>query len=122
MYDLFDNVVGHSPKNGFRRGLCRVLTEPTLSEPRSSLLEPHQGRRVSSQTLYCSQGHQYNLPLDGNFCLKIIDFDIAMQVKDKNDEVNDECGTKRWMAPEIGEVQPDQGRPVVNRASSSVSS
>ncbi len=44
-----------------------------------------------------------NLLVDGDFCLKIIDFDIAMQVKDENEEVNDECGTERWMAPEIVE-------------------
>jgi len=33
--------------------------------------------------------------------LKIADFDIAMQVKDEDEEVNDQCGTKGWMAPEV---------------------
>ena len=38
-----------------------------------------------------------NLLVDpDDFCLKIIDFDIAIQV-----EVDDDCGTKHWMAPEV---------------------
>jgi len=43
----------------------------------------------------------HNLVVDRNFCLKIIDFDIAMQVKDE--EVYGQCGTKHWQAPEIEE-------------------
>ena len=42
-----------------------------------------------------------NLLVDQTFCLKIIDFDIALQVKDEDEEVDDECGTENWMAPEI---------------------
>ena len=42
-----------------------------------------------------------NLLLDGNFCLKIIDFDIAMRVEDEDEEVDDQCGTENWMAPEV---------------------
>jgi serine/threonine protein kinase len=42
-----------------------------------------------------------NLLLGRNFCLKIIDFDIAIQVKDEDEEVDDRCGTKGWIAPEI---------------------
>ena len=42
-----------------------------------------------------------NLLLNENFCLKIIDFDIAMQVKDKDKEVDGQCGTKNWMTPEV---------------------
>jgi serine/threonine protein kinase len=42
-----------------------------------------------------------NLLVDQDFCLKIIDFDFAMQVKDEDEEVDDECGTKHWMAPEV---------------------
>jgi serine/threonine protein kinase len=42
-----------------------------------------------------------NLVVDRDFCLKIIDFDLAMQVKDEDEEVNDQCGTKHWMAPEV---------------------
>jgi serine/threonine protein kinase len=42
-----------------------------------------------------------NLLVDKDFCLKIIDFDIAMQVKDEDEEVDDECGTKHWTAPEV---------------------
>jgi len=34
-------------------------------------------------------------------CLKIIDFDSALQVEDEDEEVNDPRGTKHWMAPEI---------------------
>ncbi len=35
-----------------------------------------------------------NLVVDQNFCLKIIDFDIAMRVEDE-DEVDDKWGTKK---------------------------
>ena len=37
--------------------------------------------------------------LDETFCLKMIDLDIAMRVEDE--EVDDQCGTKDWMAPEV---------------------
>ncbi|KAI9462537.1 kinase-like domain-containing protein [Russula earlei] len=43
-----------------------------------------------------------NLLVDQDFCVKIIDFDVAMQVTGEGEEVNDQCGTKHWMAPEIG--------------------
>ena len=42
-----------------------------------------------------------NLFVDQDFCVKIIDFDIALQVKDEDEEVDDQCGTKRWTAPEV---------------------
>jgi serine/threonine protein kinase len=42
-----------------------------------------------------------NLVVDNDFCLKIIDFDVAMQVKDEDEEVDDYCGTKYWIAPEV---------------------
>ncbi|KAH9981918.1 kinase-like domain-containing protein [Russula compacta] len=43
-----------------------------------------------------------NLLLDRqDFCLKIIDFDLAMQVEDEDEEVDDECGSEHWMAPEV---------------------
>jgi serine/threonine protein kinase len=42
-----------------------------------------------------------NLVVDREFCLKIIDFDVAMRVKDENVVVEGQCGTKGWMAPEI---------------------
>ncbi|KAI0245958.1 kinase-like domain-containing protein, partial [Lactifluus subvellereus] len=42
-----------------------------------------------------------NLLVDPDFCLKIIDFDIAMQVKDEDEEVDGKCGTTHWMAPEV---------------------
>jgi len=42
-----------------------------------------------------------NLVVDREFCLKIIDFDLAMQVKDENEEVDDQWGTNGWMAPEV---------------------
>jgi serine/threonine protein kinase len=42
-----------------------------------------------------------NLVLDKNLCLKIIDFDIARQVQDEDEEVDDQCGTENWMAPEV---------------------
>ncbi|KIY47238.1 kinase-like protein, partial [Fistulina hepatica ATCC 64428] len=42
-----------------------------------------------------------NLLIDGDFCLKIIDFDIAIQVKDKDEEVSGHRGAKGWEAPEV---------------------
>jgi serine/threonine protein kinase len=44
-----------------------------------------------------------NLVLDRNFSLKIIDFDVAMRVEGEDEMVEGQCGTKGWMAPEIGE-------------------
>ena len=42
-----------------------------------------------------------NLVVDKNFCLKIIDFDIAIRVEDEDEEVDDQWGTEGWMAPEV---------------------
>ena len=42
-----------------------------------------------------------NLLVRKDFCLKIIDFDVAIQVKDEDEEVNGQCGTEGWMAPEV---------------------
>jgi serine/threonine protein kinase len=44
-----------------------------------------------------------NLVVDRDFCLKIIDFDIAMEVNDEDEVVDDQCGTKGWVAPELEE-------------------
>ncbi|KAF8437713.1 hypothetical protein L210DRAFT_3647381 [Boletus edulis BED1] len=41
-----------------------------------------------------------NLVVDKSFNLKIIDFDIAMLVEDEDEEVDDQCETRDWMAPE----------------------
>jgi len=54
------------------------------------------GRRIAHRDIKPD-----NLLVDRDFCLKIADFDIAMQVKDEDEEVNDQCGTKDWMAPEV---------------------
>ena len=35
--------------------------------------------------------------------LEIIDFDIAVQVRDEEEEIDDYCGSRGWMAPEVGE-------------------
>ncbi|KAJ8507769.1 hypothetical protein ONZ45_g9882 [Pleurotus djamor] len=44
-----------------------------------------------------------NVVLDGVTRTKLIDFDIAIQVSDENEEVADLRGTSGWMAPEIGQ-------------------
>ncbi|KAI0293575.1 kinase-like domain-containing protein [Russula brevipes] len=53
----------------------------------------------------CSVAHRDikpdNLVVDRDFRLKIIDLDAAMRVKDEDEEVDDQCGTKHWMAPEV---------------------
>jgi hypothetical protein len=43
-----------------------------------------------------------NLVCDGDFGLKIIDFDIAIEVEDENTEIDEYCGTENWTAPEVG--------------------
>jgi serine/threonine protein kinase len=42
-----------------------------------------------------------NLLVDHDFRLKVIDFDIAMRVEDEDEEVDDQCGTNGWIAPEV---------------------
>ncbi|KAH9064015.1 hypothetical protein EDB87DRAFT_91654 [Lactarius vividus] len=44
-----------------------------------------------------------NLVCDDIFCLKIIDFDVAIEVEDENTEVDKYRGTRDWTAPEMGE-------------------
>jgi len=44
-----------------------------------------------------------NLVIDPKFCLKIIDFDVAMRVTGEDEMVDDQCGTELWMAPEVDE-------------------
>ncbi|KAH8981800.1 kinase-like domain-containing protein [Lactarius akahatsu] len=44
-----------------------------------------------------------NLVCDDDFCLQIIDFDVAIQVQDENTEVDEYRGTRDWTAPEMGE-------------------
>jgi serine/threonine protein kinase len=44
-----------------------------------------------------------NLVVDREFCLKIIDFDVATRVEDEDEVFEGQCGTKGWMAPEIEE-------------------
>jgi serine/threonine protein kinase len=36
-----------------------------------------------------------------DFCLKVIDFDIAIKVKDEDEEVDGEYGMEHWMAPKV---------------------
>jgi serine/threonine protein kinase len=48
-----------------------------------------------------------NLLLDWNFSVKIIDFDLAVQVEDEDDVVGDYCGTEGWLAPEIENKVPE---------------
>jgi serine/threonine protein kinase len=36
-----------------------------------------------------------------DFCLKVIDFDTAIKVNNEDEEVDGECGTEGWMAPEV---------------------
>ncbi|KAH9052933.1 hypothetical protein EDB83DRAFT_2265766 [Lactarius deliciosus] len=44
-----------------------------------------------------------NLVCDDDFCLHIIDFDVAIEVQDENTEVDKYRGTRNWTAPEMGE-------------------
>jgi serine/threonine protein kinase len=43
-----------------------------------------------------------NLVCDKDYELKIIDFDLAIEVRDENTEIVECCGTEGWTAPEIG--------------------
>ncbi|KAH9021129.1 kinase-like domain-containing protein, partial [Lactarius deliciosus] len=42
-----------------------------------------------------------NLVCDAVISLKIINFDVAIEVQDENTEVAKYCGTKGWTAPEM---------------------
>lgn len=42
-----------------------------------------------------------NLLVDCDLCIKIIDFDLAIKVKDENEEIGGRCGTEHWIAPEV---------------------
>jgi serine/threonine protein kinase len=46
-----------------------------------------------------------------DFCLKVIDFDTAIEVKDEDEEVDGEYGTEGWMAPEV-EAQASMYSPI----------
>jgi len=46
-----------------------------------------------------------------DFCLKVIDFDTAIKVKDEDEEVDGEYGTEGWMAPEV-EAQSSMYSPI----------
>ena len=43
-----------------------------------------------------------NLVCDGDFCLQIIDFDVAIKVQDENTMIDGYRGTENWTAPETG--------------------
>ncbi|TFK48893.1 hypothetical protein OE88DRAFT_1737120 [Heliocybe sulcata] len=47
-----------------------------------------------------------NLLIDRGFCLKIIDLDLALQVRDEDEEVTNYNGTEGWMAPEVEKELP----------------
>jgi serine/threonine protein kinase len=49
-----------------------------------------------------------NVVIDSSFVAKIIDFDLALELGDIDEEVDDYCGTDDWVAPEIEE---EGGRP-----------
>jgi serine/threonine protein kinase len=42
-----------------------------------------------------------NLVVDNTFCLKIIDFEFAIQLNAEDEMVNDHCGTEGWVPPEV---------------------
>lgn len=54
------------------------------------------GRRVAHRDVNPS-----NIVVDICFCTKLIDFDVAIQLRHEDDEVDDLCGTEHWVAPEI---------------------
>ena len=43
-----------------------------------------------------------NLVCDKDYELKIIDFDLAIEVQDENTKIVEYCGTEGWTAPEVG--------------------
>jgi serine/threonine protein kinase len=42
-----------------------------------------------------------NLVVDKTHCLKIIDFEFAVQLNDEDEMVDDHCGTEGWVPPEV---------------------
>lgn len=47
-----------------------------------------------------------NVVVDHDFYTKLIDFDLAIQLRHEDEEVNHSCGTKDWIAPEIEKEWP----------------
>jgi serine/threonine protein kinase len=44
-----------------------------------------------------------NIVVDRPFVAKLIDFDLALELEDIDQEVDDVCGTEGWLAPEVKE-------------------
>ena len=42
-----------------------------------------------------------NLVIDNDRCLKIIDFDVAVRLTSEDEELEGDCGTEGWKAPEM---------------------
>jgi serine/threonine protein kinase len=81
-----------------------VVSAPDLSESEVSQLCPGLIDGLAYLHEHCIAHRDIkpgNLVVDKNSCLKIIDFDTARQVKDEDEEVDGQCGTKHWMAPEV---------------------
>jgi serine/threonine protein kinase len=53
-----------------------------------------------------------NLVYDDFFDLKLVDFDVAVQLEDKNEEIGEYRGTKSWTAPEVGERDGSMYSPI----------
>jgi len=75
--------MGHSTTPIGHRQWLRVEVAPKELESKgcSSLLGPHRGRHIYSGTLSPT-----TLSSTGTLCLKIIDFDVAMRVKDEDED------------------------------------
>jgi serine/threonine protein kinase len=42
-----------------------------------------------------------NLVVDNTFCLKLIDFEFAIQLNHEDDMVDEHCGTEGWVPPKV---------------------
>ena len=93
----FARQVVRPSRAGMGQGSQRNETNAWSAQDQEHSAGVSLGPQVSSRTLYRSQGHQAPQPCRPGLLLEIIDFDIAMQVKDEDEdeEVDDQCGTKR---------------------------
>jgi serine/threonine protein kinase len=96
--------VGHSPRNGFIAGYVSLTPDKLDGKVAQVCWGLIKG--VAYLHEFCIAHRDIkprNLVVDRDFCLKIIDFDVSMQVEDEDEVVEGQCKTKGWMAPEIEE-------------------
>ena len=102
LIDSFDGWV-ILPKMATVKGYLEFTLHLSESEVSEICLGLIKGLAYLHEHLIAHRDIKPDNLLDEDICLKIIDFDITMRVEDEDEdeEVDDRCGTKEWMAPEV---------------------